>query len=334
MSTTAGIGGNNWVYVVPETTYGTYIDPATGGGAWVPVLSENLVYTTTNYYSKQIRQQTIDSDVEASYYHIAGDIVMEVDANYMPYFLYASRHTVVKTGSGPYVYSASPASFGSTYPGGTAPGVSITVDRNGNGFGYSGCVVTKWMFEITDGVLRVTMSILGLAEQLPAGLGSPTWLAPSLFGATAHRIFEDTAGATPTFATPATNFNGFTATFDYNGAPQNRIVANRAATFISYGETAASYDTELDFLDRTDYDDFVAVTTRSIKMESVKPTATAWASVTEGFRIIFYNAAFDAYEVDTTDIGTLVMAKVTGHGLQQTGGVPFVMECTSALSLS
>lgn len=334
MSSTAGIGGNNSVYVTLEDTYGTYVDPADGTGAWVPILSENLVYTEQKYYSKQIREQTIDSDVQQSYYHIEGDIVMEVDPNFLPYFLYASRHTIAKTGMGPYVYKATPASYGSTYPGGTAPGLSISINRNGNGFGYSGCVVNQWVFTIEDGVLRVTMSILGLAEQVPADMGTTAWVAPNLLGATAHSVFVDASGTAPTFADAATNFNGFTATFNYNATPQNRIVSDRAATFIAYGETEATYETELDFLDRsTDYADFIAATTRAIKLESSKP-AGAFSAATSGVQIIFNRSAFDTYEVDTPDIGSLVMARTVGHGLAQVGGDAYSISCKSATNIT
>lgn len=335
MSTTAGIGGNNSVFVVLEDTYGTYIDPADGAadGLWTPILSETLMYNETKYYSKQIREQTIDSDVKQSYYHIAGDIVMEVDAKYLPFFLYASRHTIGKTGSGPYVYSATPSNMGSAYPGGAAKGLSITIDRNGNGFGYAGCVITQWAFTVQDGVLRVTMSILGLSEQEPADLDTTSWAAPNLFGAAAHAVYVDASGTAPAFTTPATNFNGFTATLNYNGTPENRIVRDRAATFVAYGETEATYETELDFLTRAEYDDYVAATTRSMKFESING-GVDWAGATSGCRIIYNRSAYDAYEVDTPDIGSLVMARTTGHGLAQTGGVPFKIECKSPTNIT
>lgn len=335
MTTTAGIGGNNSVFVAIEPTYGTYVDPLTAAayGLWVPIISETLVYTETKYYSKQIRQQTIDSTVKQSYYHVAGDIVMEVDPTYLPFFLYASRHTVDKSGAGPYVYAATPATYGSTYPGGSAKGLSITINRNGNGFGYAGNVVSQWAFTIQDGVLRVTMSMLGLSEQLPASLGTTAWVDPVLFGADAHAVFTDAAGTAPSFASPATNFNGFTATLNYNAAVQNRIVRARSASYVSYGETEATVETELDFLTRTDYDHFVAADKGAIRLESLNGGST-FAGASSAVRITYYNSTFDAYEVDTPDIGTLVMARATYHGLQQTGGVPFKIECKSPTSIT
>src|SRR5258708_30457474 len=121
---------------------------------------------------------------------------MEVDIHFLPYFLYASRHAITKTGpvSTVYTYKAVPSSFGSAYPGGAAKGLSITVDRNGNGFGYAGCVVSQYAFTINNGILEVTMSFQGLSEQLPASLGTTSWIAPSLFGADASSIYVDASG--------------------------------------------------------------------------------------------------------------------------------------------
>src|SRR5215831_18493032 len=108
----ADIGAAGKVFVGIETAYGTPSDPAAGGiGIWVPIISESVAYTEPDrYYSEQIRQEAVHSDVKQSYYHVEGDIVMEVDAKYLPYFLYGSRTTVTKTGaSPPYTYSCVPS---------------------------------------------------------------------------------------------------------------------------------------------------------------------------------------------------------------------------------
>lgn len=336
MTTTAGLGGLNSVYIILEATYGTYLDPSNSGGVWMPILSENLKYTEDKYYSPQIRETTIVSDVKQSFYHVEGDIEFEVDAHYLPYFLYASRHTVTKTGSTPtWTYTTVPSNFGSAYPGGSARGLSITVDRNGNGFGYSGCVVGQWTFTIDGGVLKCTASIQGLAEQLPASLGTTSWIAPSLFGADAHSIYVDTAGTAPTFATPSTNFNGFTATLNYNASAENRIRPARSAAFIKYGETEATFQTELDFLTRTEYDNMVAATTRAVRLESNKPGgAGTFAAATEAMRLDFNRTSYDAYEVDTPGMGDLVMANVTGRALGIAGGNAFQIVCKSTINLT
>lgn len=329
MADTPGLGGLNSVYVTLETDYGTYVDPADGTGAWVPILTENLAYTEEKYYSPQIREQTIVSSVTPAPYHVAGDIEMEVDPTFLPYFLYASRHAIDKSGLGPYVYVATPSSFGASYPGGSALGLSISVVRNGVGFGYAGCVVGQWAFTIDNGILKVTMSILGLSEEDPADLDTSSWVAPVIFGADASSVYLDAAGTAPTFSgSEDISFNGFTATFNYNAEAQNRITSSRKATFVKYGETEATFETELDFLTKTQYNDMKSSTTTALRLESLIGGADL-ASASAASRIDFNNASYDTYEVDTPGMGDLVMARVTGRGVGIAGGDAYSITCKS-----
>jgi hypothetical protein len=334
----ADIGGAGAVYVGIETTYGTPNDPAAAGvGKWVPILSETLQYTEPNrYYSEQIRQEAIHFDAKQSYYHVEGDIVMEVDAAYLPYFLYASRTTVTKTGSGPYTYVAVPSKKGSTYPGGTAKGISIGIIRNAVGFLYVGCVVNQFAYTIEEGIARVTLSILGLKEQsFAAGSATPTWIAPAMFGADAHAVYVDTAGLTPAFASFDSTFNGFTLTINNNGEPQNRITRDRSATYIKYGITELSYDTELDFTTRAEYDNFVQLNKRAIRFESIIPGGPAgtFAAATSGVRHTLYNSVYNTYEVGLSGMGDLVMARVNGRGIGITGGSGYKTEVLSPTNI-
>ena len=100
MPTTAGLGGLNKIYVAKEAVYGTYIDPSTATGAWVPkYLSKSRMYREDKYFSPQIRETTIVSDSKSSFYHVEGDIEVEVDAAHLPYFfLYASRQQYYQDG--------------------------------------------------------------------------------------------------------------------------------------------------------------------------------------------------------------------------------------------
>lgn len=333
MSTTAGLGGLNSLYVTPEVTYGTYVDPADGTGAWVPIISESLHYTETKYYSPQIREQTIVSDVKQAPYHVEGEIQFEVDAHFLPYFLVASRHDVVETGSGPYTYVATPSQFGTAYPGGDAPGLSITVDRNDNGFGYSGMVVGQWVFTIDNGILMCTMSMVGLAEQLPDDLDSTSWIAPSLFGADASSIYTGASGTSPSF-TVVENFDGYTFTANHNAEAMNRINPNREATFVKYGETELTVESTLDFLNRTEYNKMVAATTVAIRLEACKPGgAGLFSAATEGVRIDVNRAAYDTYEVDTPAMGDLVTASVNARGIGIAGGNAYAITCKSSVDL-
>jgi hypothetical protein len=336
----AGLGGGGAVFVALETVMGTYVDPTAGAatGVWVPIISEELNYTETKYYSPQIRQQTIVSDVQQSYYHVEGNITMEVDVNYLPYFLYASRHLITKSGTAPALnYKFGPGSQGSASGAASGPNartMSICVERNGVGFGYAGCVVNNWEFTVDNGVLRCTMGILGTSETDLSGLGTPTWLQPSLFGAAAHSIYLDASGTAPAFADPfAVNFNGFTFHSDFNGSAQNRIQPQRSASYIAFGETNSTYDTELDFIDKADYNNMKNNVTRAIRFESLKGGST-FAAATEAFRITIRRTSFESYVVGLAGMGDLIMARVTGRNIGLVGADAYTLECKSPLDIT
>src|SRR3954463_11397833 len=114
---------------------GTYLPPTTAGTVWVPILSEDFRYREDKYFSPQIRQQTMVSDVAQAPYSVSGDIRMEADPQFLPYFLHCSRHLITKTGSSaPWVYAYTPGSQGSASTaasGNVARTASITIVRNG-----------------------------------------------------------------------------------------------------------------------------------------------------------------------------------------------------------
>lgn len=327
----AGLGGGGSVGVAFETTMGTYVAPT----VFVPVLSETLKYTEEKYYSEQIRQQTIVSDVKQGYYHVEGDIELEVDPNNIIYWLYASRHTITKTGAGPYTYKYVPSSAGSasTAAGATTPKtLSITVVRNDVVFGYTGCTVGSFEFRVEDGVLKATMTILGLAEAVQSA-PTESWSAPILYGADAHYVYLAASAVTPSFTTADVNFNGFTFRANYNAEAQNRIVAARSASYVSFGITEAEIESELDFIDRTDYDNMVNNTTRAIKLESLNGGATL-AAATDGIRLQANRVSYDMYDIGLEGMGDLIMAGFTGRCVGITGGDAYQIEAKTAISIT
>ena len=333
----AGLGGSGYLAFTFEVAVGTYLPPTTAGTVFMPILSESLHYVEDKYYSEQIRQQTIDSDVKSGYYHIEGDVVMEADANFLPYLLYCSRHSITKTGAAdPWTYDFVPSQAGSTSTaasGAVQRTASLSVIRNGLGFGYGGCTVNTMEWVIENGVLRVTFGVVGVNEQQPGGLGTPTWSAPELFGADAHSVYVAASGVSPTFGAASTDFNGFTAKMNYNAEAQNRIVANRGASYVSFGKTEAGYTTELDFVSRTEYDNFKAATTRAVRLESVRPTGT-FAASTEGVQITYNRSAYDSYDIGLGGIGDLIMAQTTGHALGIAGGNPYQITVKGAVNIT
>lgn len=327
---TIGLGGGGAIGIALETTYGTLVAPT----VWVPIISEEFRYVENRYFSPQLRQQVMVSDVKQGYYHIEGTINFEVDVNFLPYFLYASRHTVTKTGpvSGVYTYKAVPNKMAAVAS--PAKGLSITAIRDDIFWGYAGCVVGQYEFTIEDAVLRCNMNMLGLSETTPAGPFTPTWSNPDLLGADAHAIFvASDFGAAPTFGAAATNFNGMTFTLNHNPTAENRIRKDRSASYIAFHETEIGFNTELDFEDKTEYNNFIATTQRGIKLESTQG-ATTFATATDGVKVQLNRFAYETYEVDLPGLGDIVMAGVTGRGLSVSGGDAYEIHCKSTVNIT
>jgi len=314
-----------------ESTMGTYVAPT----VWVPIMSESLVYQEDKYYSQQLRQQSTDSDVVQNFYNAAGDIGFEVDVNYLPYFLYASRHVITKTGAGPYTYKFTPSAVGGTATaasGAVQRTMSLTVLRNvGVYFGYTGCTVSSFEFTIDGGVLMCNMSVVGLAEV--DGSGTPTWLAPSLLGAGSHQVSVDAAGTTPAFATPSNDFDGYTFRVNHNAEPQFRIRPQRNASYVKFGKTDFEVESNLDFISKTEYNNFKNLNIKSFRFESFKGGAS-FAAATEAIRLQQNRMAYDVYDVSLPGIADLVQASFTGHGLNITGGDAYEIHVKSPTSIT
>jgi hypothetical protein len=330
-----GVGGQGYVAIVPEVTMGTYLDPSTTGAIFMPIISESLEYNESKYVSSQIRQSVIASEIAESYYHVEGDIVFEVDTAFLPILLYASRHTIVKTAGPPikYEFTPNPIGYATTGTGANMRTLSITVVRNGVGFGYSGCIGSSFEFSIESGVLRCTMHVVGLAEQTPAALGTPTWTASKLLGADANSIYVATGGATPTFSTASVDYSTFSLTINHNAEAMNRIVPLRSAQYVRYGETEITGSTELDFINKTEYNAFVAGTKKAVRLESIGD-ALAFAASSNAVRIDVNNAYYETYPVALSGMADTIMAGATIKGLQPAGGNAYKITVMSTTSIT
>jgi hypothetical protein len=141
------------------------------------------------------------------------------------------------------------------------------------------------------------------------------------------------ATTAPTFGAASVDFNGFTFSANHNAEPQNRIVANRAATYVSFGETEANVTTELDFVSKTEYDNFKAATTKAIKLESIGD-AVAYATSANAVQIQVNRAAYDTYEIGMGGIGDLIMAGFTARSLGIATGVPYWIEVKTSTDIT
>lgn len=327
----AGLSGSGWMGVALESVKGTFVLPT----VYVPIISESFQYTEDRYYSPQIREETIVSDVKQGYYHIEGEIEMEVDVNFLPYFLHSTRHTIGKTGVGPFEYTYTPSDAGSTSTaasGNVQRTMSLTIERNEQMFQYSGCTLGSLRFFIDEGILKMAGNFMGEQDNTPTGSPTPTWAAPSLFGADAHAIFTGASALTPTFSV-VNDFNGFEFEANFNAEAQNRIVRNRSASYISFGETELNLTTELDFIDRTEYDNFVATTQKAIKLESID-SGTDFASATEAVEIIVYRGVYETYDLGLSGLGDLIMAGVTMRGIGIAGGDGYSIRVKSPVDIT
>lgn len=329
----AGIGGGGYVIIALEATNGTFVQPDAAGAIAVPILDESLKYTSDPYYSPQLRKQTIVSDVKKGYYHVEGDIHMEADPRFLPYFLHATRHTIGFS-SGVYTYAPSSAGSTSTAASGNVQRtMSISIYRNEQGFGYAGCTCGGYEWVIEDGVLKVTFNMLGLSEQEPTGTPAPAFVAPDLFGADAHEISVAASAAAPTFGAPSVDYNGYTFRAEFGAEPQNRIRRDRSASYISFGETVANLETELDFIDRTEYDAFVNTDQRAVRMESINGGAN-FAAATSGVRITANRMVWEDYDLGLEGIGDLIMAGVNGRAIGIAAGDAYKIEVKSPTTIT
>lgn len=331
----AGIGGGGYVLIGLEATNGTMVAPGGAGVVAVPILSESLKYTSEPYVSPQLRLQTIASDVKPGYYHVEGDIEMEADPRFLPYFLHSTRHTIGFTAG---VFTYSPSSAGSTSTaasGNVQRTMTIHISRNEQMFGYSGCTVAGYNFSLDtdEGVLKVTFNMLGLKETPSGGPGTPTFVAPDLFGADAHEVFVGSSAVTPTFGAASVDYNGFAFSAEFGAEPQNRIRRDRSASYISFGETVANIETELDFMDRTEYDAFVATTQKAVRLLSSNG-GTTLAAATTAVQITTNRMFYETYDLGLEGIGDLIMAGVTGRSIGIAGGDAYKIEVKSPTTIA
>lgn len=324
-----GVGGGGYVGIAPETTFGTYVAPT----LFVPILNESFGYQEDKYFSPAIRKSVVVNDVAQNYYSIGGDIDVDVDPATWVYFMYASRHTITKTGAGsPWTYTFVPsaAAAATTAAGTTTPkSLSITIVRNGVVFKYVGCVVGGFNLRVEDGVLKSNMSMVGLADTSVGGDTPPaaTFTAPTIMGAGAHQVYIDTAGATPAFATASTVFNTFTANMNNNGSPRNRIVSGRGASAIVWGEGEYTITSGFDFETRGDYDNVINATAKAFRLKSS-------SGASNDVQLDVFRGIYNTYPVNLAGIGDILTADAEIRIVNQAGAVgPYSLQVISPTSV-
>jgi hypothetical protein len=291
-----GIGAGGFIGIAFETTYGTYTAPT----KYFPIKSESFKFMQDTYWRRVIRANVVSwLGATDGFSHIEGDLEMELMEDALPYFLYASRNTVAKTGAGAdKTYTTTPTAQARETG---SRSLSITIVRAGIVFGYTGCIVGKMSFTVDAGTPMMTLSVVGSDETVQS-LPTPTWLTTSVpFGAGMYSIEIPTASQ-------VFDCNGYTFEVDDNAEPQFRLNSSRKATYIKFGERSTTMKTTRDFDGRTEYDSFKTLTAQSI---SLVMTKTAVKKVT--FKLP--NAIRESYDgPDLTGQGDLITADVNFNG--------------------
>jgi tail tube protein len=300
-----GIGASGIMGIAIETTPGTYLAPT----KYIPFYKESLKYEQDTNWRRPIRQTPDVVGAVAGDSFINGDIDMEALHDCVPYFLYASRNTVVKTGAGPYTYTCTPSAV--AIPVKT---LSLTIVRNGIVFGYSGCVVGGFTFSIEKGTLMFKPDIVGRDEAVQS-LPTASWPTTVPFGAGNYNLQIPTASQ-------VFDADSFEFKIDDKAEPNFRLKnTGTGAQFISFGERDVNIKSERDFEARTEFDAFKALTAQSITF-----TASSGAN---SIALVAATTVKDTYEVNLDGQGDLVRANIEYIGTLGAGNAYSAVVTTS-----
>ena len=255
-----GISGGGSLGLAFESTPGTYALPT----KFHPILSESLEFMPGLMYRRPIRQSIDQIGVVPGNVSVTGTVSAEALDDILVYYLYAMRMQIVKTGTTPnWIYTCTPTSL-SVFPTRT---LSLTVVRNSQVFGYTGCVVSKLTLGIQNDILQADMDIIGLNEAT-AALPTPTWNTTVPIGPGQWNVGIPTA-------TQIFDMDTFSYSIDEAGAAAYRLKNTgpnngRGAQFIQLGERTVEMTASRDFIDRTDYNAFQATVAQSVTIGNRK----------------------------------------------------------------
>ena len=250
------IQATGYMGIAFETVAGTYVAPT----KYFPSRSESLQYRQETHWRRPIRAVNDILGAVSGMAHVEGDVEMEVLEDIVPYWLYASRNTVVKTGAGPnYIYTTTP--FHGALPT-TGKTLSITVVRAGVTFGYTGCLVGSMTFGMDGQIHILTMSVHGRTEASQS-LPTPTFTTTSPYGSGTYTVEIPTG-------TVVTDADTFELQIEDNASSEQRLQSIVGAAFVRFGERNLQLSVERDFVSRADYDAFKALTAQSITILASK----------------------------------------------------------------
>lgn len=289
----AGIGAAGYIGVAFEATAGTYVAP----DKFIPIRSESLRLVKEINYTRPIIKTAVEPvhavDGPA---HVEGDIEWEVIEDCLPYLLHAGRYTVEKTGTDPdFVYTYTPAATAQE----ANQTLSITVVRNEAVFGFVGCVMGGFNITVDNGLLVMTANMMGRDEDTESTPGSTSFPETVPFGADTYDI-EIPA------ETAIADAGSFTFEVDDSAEAQFRL-GSLAAQYIGYGEREVTASIERDFINKTQYDLFKALTAQSIHLRAEKEEDRY-------VDLLLHSGVMDTYEAYLEGQGDIITASLEFTG--------------------
>lgn len=277
-----------------ETTPGTYVAPT----IFFPIQSENLQYNLDLRQRRGIRQVADLLGTIPGNATISGTINMEFFDDVASYFLRAARTNKVTTGTTNFEHVFTPAHCAGLGTGGKT--LSLTVVRSGTVEAYVGCMVGSFQFNTDEGVLMMSVDVLGLDEATQA---DPTETYPTTqipYGPGTYDL------ETPT-GTDVADIDAFTFRVEDGLVGEHRLRAARGPAFLRYGERTTSLQVTRDFANRTDYDAFKAGTASSVSMKAAR-------GADNSLEIVMPVAYKETYEFGLASQGDLVRASINYFG--------------------
>jgi len=294
------IGASGVIGVAIESEQGVYEEPT----KFFPIRSESIQWEQENIPRRVIRGTADVIGMVRGDGHPEGSVDMEALDDVLPYWLAAARGEMTKEeNTDYYTYTFTPSSR--AVPDRT---LSVTLVRNEQVFAYTGMVVGSMEFSIDDGMLVLDVTLMGRDEDDSAEVPSETFGEDWPFGAGSYTIEIPTG-------TVVEDTDEFTLTIDENAEVQYRLLDRTGAAFIAFGDRDVTASVERDFKDKSVYDDFRDVTSRSLKFRAEQDGEE------ERFIEIELNRAFvESHEVSLDDTGDLIRASVEYTGTDTEDG--------------
>ena len=255
---TRGVGASGSLGTAFESTYATYAAPT----KFMNIRNESLAYDDAKIARRPLRGHADLVGFLPGNVHVNGTFEVEITEDLLAHLLFACRGGVVKSGTTPnFTYTYTPSQVAEI----TAPqeSLSITVVKNGEAFGYTGCVIGQQTYTLADGLLIGTFAVVG-SDEADQSVPTPVYPTTDPFGPGQYIIEVPTA-------TQVYDTDMFTIDINDNATPEFRLRDDtRGATFIKFGERLVTATLQRDFEDRTEFDAFKASTAQSLTIVATK----------------------------------------------------------------